>query len=218
MGAEAAYIPLILTAVGAAAQAGNQYYTNKRQEEVQLKNSRTQQRKQHEADARVNEEIGKMGASNSEDERSQALRGFIDQLKKNSSQTAGPVTPGGERFKSDSTVAKAAVQNYGADRADTVSRIAAPGYQRMNERISMARAGDDLSGISREAQGWDTVSRIKASQIHANPWIDALGKTMMAAGMSGVGGGVGGGGELSPVNITASRMPVGEAFRVPMFP
>lgn len=209
MGTEAAWVPLVIAAAGAATQAGNQYYTQKRQEEIAQRNNMTQQRKQHEADARINEGIAKIGRSDGEAERQASWQGFIDQLKAQDSNVKGlPPTAGGKRFMEDTTTAQAAVQNFGKGRADMLSRVTAPNVQRRNERVVAARMGDDVSGIGREAAGWDQINRMRIQNTRANPWIDALGKTMVAAGMAGMGGGVGGGGELSPIEITAQRIPV----------
>ena len=196
MGTEAIWVPLAISAVGAGASAYNQHQVAKRQEEVAQNSSVRQQRKQQEADARLNSELDTLGTSGPDAERKAALDGFLQQLRANAGEAGGSsnVIGGSDRFKKDSATSGAAIKNYGTTRADNLSRISAPGMQRRREGYGINRAGDDVAGIGRDANAEAFLSQLRMQSIRANPWIDAAGQIaqgvgsgMAASGWSGFG-------------------------------
>lgn len=193
MGTEAIWIPLAISALGAGAGAYNTHQTAKRQEEVAQNASMKQQRKQQEADARLNSELDTLGTSGPDAERKASLDGFLQQLRANAGEAGGTsnVIGGSERFKKDSAASGAAIKNYGTTRADNLSRISAPGMQRRREGFSINRAGDDVAGIGRDANAEAFLSQLRMNSIRPDPWITAAGQIAqgVGAGMAASGWG-----------------------------
>lgn len=184
MGTEAFWVPLAISAAGAGAQAVNQHNVERRQEEAATDLMRGQQRKQQQADATLDAELTKLQGSTADAERQKALDGFLQQLRANSASAGG--TPGAgeasDRYKTDSAAAGADIKNFGENRSDTLSRVVAPGRQRQNENVSIARAGDDVAGIARNADAERFLQELRIANMRANPWVDAAGQVAVGAG------------------------------------
>lgn len=184
MGTEAAWVPAVIAAVGAGVQANETDQTARRQDENAAQGIRTQAGKQREADARVSQEVNKLGQSTPEDAQKQATDAFMEQLNRTKTQAVGERSAGAtsDAYNTDSAQANADVQKYGANRAGVLGRIAAPGIQRTAENVSRARAGTDLGLIARNSAGDQFLTQLRASQIHNNPWTMAAGQTIGAIG------------------------------------
>lgn len=196
MGTEAVWVPLAISALGAGASAYNTHQTAKRQEEVAQNASMTQQRKQQEADARLNQELDTLSASGPDAERKAALDGFLQQLRANSGAAGGTsnVINASDRFKGDSANAGAAIKNYGTTRAGSLASINAPSLQRRREGYGINRAESDVQGIGRDANAEAFLSQLRMNSIQRDPWLDAAGQIaqgvgsgMAASGWSGFG-------------------------------
>jgi hypothetical protein len=201
MGTESVWVPLALAAVSAAGTAYNQYDVAKKQNAASTDMMRTQQTRQREANAQTDQQIAAIKNSNADSARQQSLDGFLSTLRANAVNSRG-TTPvlGGDRFQADANSTNAAIQNYGTNRADILSRILAPMEQRRNEVQGMARTNDELAGIARNAEADRFLSQLRMQNIHANPWISAgsqvagaaagaMAGSMPAGGVSGVNGG-----------------------------
>ena len=51
----------------------------------------------------------------------------------------------------------------------------------------VARTGDTISGIARNASGMDWVQQLKAANTRANPWLMAAGQVAQSYGMGKLG-------------------------------
>jgi hypothetical protein len=221
MGTEAVWVPLAISALGAGASAYNQHQVAKRQEDEAQNASMTQQRKQHEADARLNQELSALSASGPDAERKASLEGFLQQLRANAGAAGGDsnVINASDRFKKDSAASGAAIKNYGTTRSDTLSRINAPGFQRRREGYSINRAGDDVTGIGRDANAEAFLSQLRMNAIRANPWLEAAGQVAqgVGSGMAASGWGTGpktvsgNAGKFARVMDTPVKVPVQNA-------
>lgn len=184
MGTEALWVPAVIAAVGAGVQAKETHDVAKEQDEAAAQGIRTQAGRQREADARVQQEVNKLGESTPEDSQRQATDAFMQQLKRTRSQAHGGGSVGAvsDAYNTDSANASTAVDQYGANRASVLGRISAPGLQRTAETVSRLRAGSELGQIGRNAAGDDFLNQLRMSQIQANPWVMAGGQVLQSAG------------------------------------
>lgn len=226
MGTEAGWVPYVLAAVAAGGTAYNEHNVARQQANVEEQRNRAAQRSQHDIDAQLNERMAKLKQSTGEAERKQSLQGFLDELRANRTAQTGGEAPfsGSSRFASENEAAKAAIQNYGTKRADLLSRIVGPLQQRTNENVDTARTLSDTATTGQIAAMQDAMYRARAARIRANPWISAASQFAgaLAGGMAGAGGpsgdevfgsmdaahgAAGGAAKLTPINITATRIP-----------
>ena len=183
-----AWVGALVALAAAAATTYNTQQTAKRQDNQAAIGLMEQGRKQKEADAKVDQEVQKLKASDASDERAQALQNYMTTLARNKQTASAGLTPdiGGAAFKADSAQAAAGVQQQGADTAGLMSRIDAPGMQRQGEGFDYGNLATDLSLISRQAQGDDFLNQLRIRAIRRNPYID-----LAAATASGYAGGMG---------------------------
>jgi len=212
MGLEAStlgYIALAASAAGTGAQAINANQQAARQRQIADDQIRTQQVKQHEADSILNANTDAIGRSNGQAERQASLDGFLSQLRANAAAQGGTAAvPGAAdpRAQREAAAAKSAIQGYGTDRADILSRIMGPTLQRVNEQNMTNRAASDVTGVNREAQAASWINQLRTAQNVTNPWVQAGGDVLKGAG-SAMAANVGNAGQpqLDPINVTAQR-------------
>jgi hypothetical protein len=192
MGTEAAWVPFVISALSAGAGVVNQQQQAHRQEDISNQMVRSQQSRQHEADAVLNQNLDALSKSNADQARSDSLQGFLGQLRANQANASGgAVVPGAasDRAQAEAASGKAAIQNYGTGRADILSRIMGPTLQRVNEQNMTNRAGDEVRGIGRNAQGDAWLAQLRTAQNVQNPWVNAASQVGqgVASGMAGSG-------------------------------
>jgi hypothetical protein len=214
MGLEAttiAYIGSALAAAGAGAQAYNTKKTADDQGRVAVQGIKAQQAKQREIDARLSDEVSNLEGSSPEDERQQSMDQFMQQLRASRDEAQGTPTVGSQRYGQDTAASQAGVQNYGQKVASILSRLQAAGEQRRNEGFSLNRAGSDVAGTAREAQGSDFLSRLRMANTQRNPWVDAAGQVAKGAGSGMVtyAGNMDPMAGLSEIDVTAQPVSAG---------
>lgn len=217
MGTEGVWIPYVLAAAGAGATAVNQRNIAKKHEQVANRGIAQQASRQREADQRVNAEIAAQARSSPEEERAASLAAFTEQLaaaKPAAAGTASNSVVGSDRYQTDSKAADAAIQNYGAKRADITSRIRAPLDQRDNEGISRRKTAGDLAGIQRNAQGDAWLNQLLAQSIKGNTGLEVGGQLATAAAMASAGsaGSTPSSAEFAQMHVP-SQQAVGGMFR-----
>lgn len=176
MGTEAIWIPLLTTAVAAGATAYNTNRTAKKQDNALAAQLRQQGERQREADAKVGELITKTGASSSADEQKGSLDQYMNQLRsQQGNATAGLNQQGAvsDAYKQSGADAALGINEYGGKVASLMSRMDAPGLQRVNEAIEQGRIAGDIDRVKRFAGGDDYLAKLKLQGIRRNPWIDA---------------------------------------------
>lgn len=216
MGLEAATIAWIGTALAAAGSGAQAYNTKKTADDqgrVAVQGIKAQQAKQREIDARLSDEVSNLEGSSPEDEQAQSMEQFMQQLRASRESAGGTQTVGSQRYGQDTQASRAGIGNYGEKVAGILSRIQAAGEQRRNEGFSLNRAGSDVSGTAREAQGADFLNRLRMANTQRNPWVDAAGQVAQGAGSGMVShaGRMDPMAGLSEVEITAQRMPTGQS-------
>lgn len=187
MGTEAAWVPLVIGAISAGASAYNTRQVAKDQDQAAAAGIRMQAERQREADERVSQEVSAMEQSSPEASRKQATDAFLGQLRRTRGQAvAGGPAGASERYTQDLQSASGDVESYGAETADTLGRINAPGLQRQAEGQGFARLSSDLGTIGRNAGGDAFLNQLRLGSIRRNPWIDAGAEigTGVAGGMA----------------------------------
>lgn len=210
MGTESLWVPLAISALSAGGAVYNQQDQAHKAQDIADNTIRMQQTKQHQADDVLNANVDRMKASTGDAERQASLDGFLSQLRANATQQGGSSgVPGtaSARAKGDAAAGTVAIQGYGTNRADILSRIMGPTVQRMHENQMTARAGSDVSGIARDASGQAWLDQLRQQKNVLNPWISAASQlgNGVAQGMASSGWGTPDP-KLEVPQITAQRM------------
>lgn len=202
MGTEAAWVPMVIAAVGAGASYYNTQQTAKRQDNALADQIRAQGQRQREADSLVQDAILQQQGSTPDEARKASLDQYLGQLQR----TQGDATAGlgqigavSDRFGQDAAGAAGDIAATGQRTADIMSRIDAPLLQRQNEGISFGRLGSELGRVGMLSESDRYLGDIRMRGIRRNPWIDAA-----AAGAQGYAGAMGGAGSSAPTGATGS--------------
>jgi len=193
MGTEAVWVPYALAALGAGAGAINARNVAKQQERIQVRGIAAQARRQAEADARFADATREIGRSSPEAERAEALDNFTSQLRASKASAEGDASgpAGSDRYQTEAAGAKADIQRYGGQLADITSRINAPARQRDREKVGLRRAGSDVAGIARNAQGDAFLTQLLAQSVRPNTALSIAGPLLSGAAQGMAGGGWG---------------------------
>lgn len=194
MGAEAAWVPLVVSAIGAGATAYNTYRTGKDQDRQLALGIQQQQARQREADALVRAQLEKTGQSNPDAERSAAMQDYLAQIRRAQGQAEGGLGVMGNisgRYGEDATAAGQAIEDYATGTADIFSRIDAPIRQREREGLEFSRLGSDIGTIGMLSDSDRYLMELRMRRAaQRNPWLDAFGQAAMGYGL-GMAGNVG---------------------------
>jgi hypothetical protein len=186
MGTEAAWVPLVMAAVGTGTQAYVAHEAAADQDKTAAMGIREQAAHQRQADERVSSEVSALEQSTPEAARAQATGAFMDQLRKSRSQAVpGGVAGASSRYDEDLGAAGEEVQDFGSKVASTLARINAPGLQRQAEGQGFARLSSDLGGLQRSSTGDAFLNQLRLRGIKPDPWLSGAGELV-----TGVGGGM----------------------------
>lgn len=191
MGAEVA--ALAIAAIGAGASYYNTTQTANNQDQALAQQVQDQQRRQREADALVQAQLQRTGASNPNEERATAMQEYLTQIQRAQGNAEGGLAGAGavsDRFTSDAGAAGKAISDYATGTADIYSRIDAPLRQREREGIEFSRLGSDIGTVGMLAGSDDYLSRLRLQRAsQRNPWIDAFAQAAQSYGSAAGGGG-----------------------------
>lgn len=204
-------IPLIMAVAGAAAQQYNTNKTADRQDASVAEGIRRQSGIQKKADAKVNEQVDKLAASRSDDERATRMSDYMKTLTtaRKKTDTGLENAALGEAFNAAGADARASLAAQGAERANLMAGIDAAGLQRQGEATDFGRLATDLSLVGRESEGQRFLTDLRTRSIRRNPWIDA-GAAALSGAASGMAGGMGGAGVgLKPLTYTGGNAKTG---------
>lgn len=179
------WVATALFLVGTAVTVYNNEQTQNRLDDQAVAGIQQQARRQHEADAKVDDAVKELEQSSAQDARREALRSYTAALDANKrSSTVGlPDGVGSDAFKQSAKAANDDVRQYGLKNAGLMSTIEGANTQRMNEGFGYGRLGTDISLIGRQSAGDDFINDLKLKGIQRNPWLDlAAGTATGAAG------------------------------------
>lgn len=187
---------LVITTLSSSASFANDQAALGRQSKQAAEGVRRQGKIQREAGGRVNEQIADIAGSTGEPERAEALEGFLNALRTSQASTEGaldPIAAANPRFAEQVAGGRARIARTGTERAGRLARIDAPLRQRQREAGDIGRTTVDLTGLSRESDAEDFLTRLRIASEQPNAFIEAL---------AGVGKGVG--------SVLALKPPVGK--------
>lgn len=185
-GAEAIWVPAAITALGAGAGAYNQDQMLRDQDREVARGMREQAALSEQASQRVNQQIQDVAKSTPDAEAAQAESDFIGAMKRARAARGGDSLsgPGGSRFQDDLGLARTQTANEGSMLAKQLARIDAPQFQRFREGVGMNNAITDLSLLDDRSKAVDFLTRMRAANQRANPWIDAASQGLTAFGLA----------------------------------
>lgn len=192
----------------AAAAAGGQYYNTqrvaKKQDSAAAAQIRQQGNRQRAADAKVNDLITGLSKSTPAGEQAGTLENYMAQIRaQGGNATTGLHQAGAtsDAYRKASNDAALGVSDYGEKVAGLLSRMDAPGLQRLREGVDAARFETDINQLKRFSDGDDFLAKLKFDRIRRNPWLDAF--SAFAGGASGAVGSGWGSGTAGATGSTA---------------
>lgn len=201
-------IGLALAAAAAGAQQYNTKKTLDKQDASAAQGIRDQSRIQKEGDKKVQEQVDKIKASRSEDERAARMTDYMKTLTSARKKTDTGLENAalGEAFNAAGAAAKGDLAAKGASTANLLAGVDAAGMQRQGEAFDFGRLATDIGLIGRESQGQQFLTDLRTRSIRRNPWIDVAAATMQGAagGLAGAGGAASGAGAAANLGAGAS--------------
>lgn len=193
----AAAIPLALVAAGSGVNYLNQRRVNKAQERAATANIRRQERRDQEAAAAIEAQLGET-ARGPGDERKQLEADFQRQLRANRAQadaSLGGTPQASERFKEDLAGRVVSGDARSSKIARLMADVDAAGLQRRREGRGRAGLATDIEQLARFAEGDDYTTRLRIENTRANPWVKLAAEAMKAYGSWQAGQAMGAGGK-----------------------
>ena len=187
---------LIITAVAGGVSTVNQQRALKKQDREVARGIREQGEIQRESNRRVNEQIDELAGATGEAEQAAALSDFQQAIRSGREQTEGStqdVVGASDRFAERVGDARASVRGEGQEQAERLSVIDGILRQRIGEGQDIGRTESDLTALRNTSNAADFLTRLRASEIRPNPWVDLA---------AGIAGGVGSGMAMRPPTTT----------------
>jgi hypothetical protein len=193
MGAEAFYIPAIISAVGAIGQGVNQMQANKRAQNSEVQAIDDQAQLRENANSQVKNLTQQISQNSPTQLAQQETSNFVNTLRKNAAGSAAPgaasSTPdtnfgapvsalppaagASSRYKTDTADAQKETQEYGNTYADEIGNIDAAVRQRQNEGLALNTLGTNLNTLGAESYTKNFVDQLRANTAgQANPWVN----------------------------------------------
>lgn len=213
--ATSTYIALAAAAAASAANAYNTNQTAKRQDNQAAEAIMAQQRKQHDADSRVNKEVTSLEGSTSNDERIKRMGDYMAQLARTQAQRDGGIQTavGSDAYKADATTALDGVDARASQQAGLMARMDAPMMQRQGEAVGFGHLGTDIGMLARESRGQQFIDDLRMRAIRRNGNLDFASGVLGAIG--GAGFGAGGAGSGLTTYGTPQQVMIGSQFTTP---
>lgn len=187
-------IPLVLTAVSAAAATANARATAKRADKAVAAGINKQRERQREADTLTNAAIQKQQGSRSTGDAT-ALNQQLQAAQQSQLQNAvsGLKQPGAvsDRVAGEASDAALGVNDKTSVLADLLSRIDAGANQRQREGIDLGRLSTDLGLVRRQANADDFLNQLRVQSVQRSPLLDFLSQTAGAAAQASAARGTG---------------------------
>lgn len=194
-------IPLLTSAAGMAMQGQAERDAQNKQNRELAEGIARQNAFTQEASARVADDVRKVATSTPEQDTMKARTQFMDALRKATPANSATFNPGAasNRFASDVGASNADAAAETGALVDRTSRIEAPMFQRLREGNQAANTVSDLSLIAGRSGGQDYLTRLRASLIRPNPWMQAGGSLLTGVGSGMATNGGWGSDEIKPV-------------------
>lgn len=191
MGTEAAWVPLVVAALGAGATYVNTEQTNKKQDRAALEAIRNQRAIQDRTDAKVMQTLSDVEASSPAAERQKAADEYLKQVMTAQQVARANLQKTGysDAYDEEATQSGQQAQDYATQVGGLMASIDAPTAQRTREGFRFGDLASDLGRVASESRGQAWVDELKRRSIRRNPYLDAAAAA--ASGYDGAGGGGG---------------------------
>ncbi len=182
MGTEEFWVPAVIGAIGAGAQAVNTRNANNAQDESETQAIIDQQKLQSAGAGAANKLTRQVQADNPTQLAAKSTGDFVQALRKNASAQAldqggstsslSPVAGANPRYASSVSAADKAVQDYGNTYAGEMGNIDAAIRQRQNEGNAMGTLSTTLNGLNAQSNATNFVDQLR-SQVagQQSPWV-----------------------------------------------
>lgn len=181
MGTEEFWIPAVIGALGAGAQAVNTKQASSRADADETQNIIDQQNLQQKARGQVNSLTQQISKNDPQQIAGQATADYVSQLRKNSAggsqpnagtSALAPVSGGSSRYSTDVGKSQQQVGDYGNNLASEMGNIDAGVRQRQNEGLGMQTLGTSLNTLGAQSYTKNFVNQLRAqADGQANPWV-----------------------------------------------
>jgi hypothetical protein len=193
-----------LQAGGSALNAFNAWNTGSDVDKAVALSLKNRGRIQDKIDTRAFDEVDTLRGSTPDAERTKAMGEFMSQFAAAQGNFAGDAgaPAGGARAQEMARDNAASLGQYGRREADVTSRIVAPARQRLNESLSMDRAGTDIDLLRRRMAGQSFMDQLRIDRkSRQNPWLELAAGIMGGAGQA-MSMGAGSGGDFTAPEFT----------------
>ena len=185
---------LLLAALAAAGKAYQQKEVNEDQQDILAQNMREQQDAERQAKAKLNASLQtyspEQAKQTTQAEQGDYLAKLHDAMGGGSKYAANGALPQSVQLQ---TKRAEESDKANTDLANLFGTITGAGTQRQNEGIASQKVNNELGLLGSRARRSLTQARLRASQVHANPWLSMLlnGLSAYGSSMAGGAGGVG---------------------------
>ena len=181
---EAAVLPYVLSALGAAGSYVSASQTAKKQDNIAAQGIRNASARQREADGMVRETLRRTSESNPDADQKSSLAQYMTQLQRTQGQASAGLNQAGRtsnRFSGEAAGAADDIAKYSSNTANLFSRIDGPNRQRQREGIDFARLGSGIGQIGQFSDSDQYLTNLRMRNVRSNPWLDALSRISTAA-------------------------------------
>lgn len=184
-------VPLLASGIGAGLNFVNTQRTANGQDSALADTIRRQGVFRQRAAGKVNEQVGKLQTSRSEDSRREAMDSYMQALLVNKAKLKNGLAPayGSTAFRADTAKAGQDVENYAGDTAGLMARMDAPVMQRRDEAVGYGNLANELDTVSREAKSQQFLDDLMLRSIRRSAGMDALSALFSGLGKARFGGG-----------------------------
>jgi hypothetical protein len=192
---------MVLAGIAAAASAYNTDQTAKHADHVAADGIRRNSALQEDTNKRLNKTISDARKSTPDDERKTAQAQYLQTVRSQLGQANSGLAAKGLSSQFDQLAGQEAGQtkDFGDTLSGLMARMDAPVLQRQREGNTYGNLGMDMTRIGSDMSGNDFLTRLRASNVRRNPWIDLAASSINGAASNYGGGSSGGGsGAASP--------------------
>ena len=179
---------LLLAALAAAGKAYQQKEVNEDQQDILAQNMREQQDAERQAKAKLNASLQtyspEQAKQTTQAEQGDYLAKLHDAMGGGSKYAANGALPQSVQLQ---TKRAEESDKANTDLANLFGTITGAGTQRQNEGIASQKVNNELGLLGSRARRSLTQARLRASQVHANPWLSMLLSGLQAYGSYGMG-------------------------------
>lgn len=184
MGTEEFWVPALVSALGAGANAISTKNANSRAGNAETLATIDQEQKQSQANSAVNKMTQQIATSSPAALAAKNTGDFVNTLRQNMAGSStsnpnsalAPVAGANARYNADKATGQSNTEAYGTNLADELGNITAATQQRTNEGTAMNTLGVNLNGINAASQSQGFVDQLKAQLAgQTNPWVGLAG-------------------------------------------